>query len=110
MAAGAAAVMRPAAWAQKPDPKWAKTWDAALATLAANVRLAPNFDQPVLYEGTTMYRGTWQECGPHESLAYLQLAEFVKQVRASLHRLKWRRTHTAHFFPCSERMVNYLRA
>lgn len=64
------------AWAQAAGPDWRKTWDAALSTLADNVRLVPHFDRPVLYEGS-VYRGTWQECGPHESLAYAELAEFV---------------------------------
>jgi hypothetical protein len=56
-----------------------KTWQAALATLAGNVKLVPNFDRPVLFEGT-VYRGTWQECGPHESLCYAQLSDFVLPV------------------------------
>jgi Bacterial alpha-L-rhamnosidase 6 hairpin glycosidase domain len=78
MAASAAAVL-PAAWARKPDEAWTKTWDAALATLAGNINLVSHFDQPVLYEGS-VYRGTWMECGPHESLAYAELAEFVRPV------------------------------
>jgi hypothetical protein len=75
MRAGAAAVM-PAGRAEKPGAGWTKTWDAALATLSGNVKSVPHFDRPVLFEGST-YRGTWQECGPHESLAYAELAEFV---------------------------------
>ena len=67
MAAGVAAAV-PDTWSQKTDEAWAKTWDAALATLAGNVKLVPQFDHPVLFEGS-VYQGTWQECGPHESLA-----------------------------------------
>ena len=76
MAAGASAVL-PGAWAEKPDAAWMRTGDAALTALAANVRRVPQFDQPVLFEGS-VYQGTWQECGPHESLAYAELAEFVR--------------------------------
>ncbi len=75
MAASAAAVV-PGTWAQQPDAAWVKTWDAALTTLASNVKVVPPFAQPVLFEGS-VYRGTWQECGPHESLAYSELSDFV---------------------------------
>ncbi len=75
MAAGAAAVV-PCTGARETDAAWKKTWEAALLTLAGNVKPVPRFDQPVLFEGS-VYRGTWQECGPHESLAYAELAEFV---------------------------------
>jgi len=67
------------ALAQAPvagDKPWAKTWDAALATLAANVQVAPRFDQPVLFEAP-IFKGLWLECGPHESLAYAQMARSV---------------------------------
>ena len=58
------------------DPKWARTWDAALAVLAGNVKRVPRYDQPVLLEGA-VYPGIWQECGPHEGLVYATLSEFV---------------------------------
>lgn len=79
--AGALATGLPAvpAFAQaqaSPVKPWAKTWDAALATLAANVQLAPKFDQPVLWEAP-IFKGIWLECGPHESLAYAQMARYV---------------------------------
>ena len=74
-----ATVATPSAWAHSPDESWSKVWDAALTTLAGNVKLVPHFDKPVLYEGS-VYRGTWMECGPHESLAYAQLGEFVPAV------------------------------
>jgi len=79
MATSAATVIS-GAWAQEGNALWRTTWEAALATLAANIKPVANFDQPVLFEGTTAYRGTWQECGPHESLAYSQLAQYVKPV------------------------------
>ena len=57
-------------------PEWLKTWDSAVAVLADNVRLLPEFSKPVLIEGST-YEGIWQECGPHESLVYASLREYV---------------------------------
>lgn len=60
------------------DPAWRKTWDAALAVLAGNVRSVPGYDRPVLFEGST-YQGIWQECGPHESLVYASLRQFVPE-------------------------------
>jgi TAT (twin-arginine translocation) pathway signal sequence len=80
--ATAAVAVLPDLWSQAPDATaWRKTWDAALAVLAGNVKVMPKFDQPVLQEGS-VYRGTWMECGPHESLAYAQLAQFVTPVDA----------------------------
>ena len=58
------------------DKPWAQTWDAALQTLAANVHVAPGFDAPVLFEGP-IFQGIWQECGPHESLGYAELSDYV---------------------------------
>lgn len=57
--------------------EWKRTWEAALATLADNVKLLPQFDRPVLFEGS-VYEGTWQECGPHESLAYAELDDYIR--------------------------------
>jgi len=58
------------------DPSWQRTWQAALTVLAGNVRQAPAFPQPILFEGST-YQGAWQECGPHESLVYASLSPYV---------------------------------
>ena len=63
--------------AQEPEDSWTKTWDLALSVLAGNVKRVPGFDGLVLFEGSA-YRGTWMECGPHESLAYTDLGDFVK--------------------------------
>jgi Bacterial alpha-L-rhamnosidase 6 hairpin glycosidase domain len=96
MAASAAAVV-PGTWAQQPDAAWMKTWDAALTTLAGNVKLVPQFDQPVLFEGS-VYRGTWQECGPHESLAYSELSDFVTPAEGKPSPLEVaKNTHRAFF-------------
>ena len=58
------------------DARWKQTWDAAMTVLAGNVRSVPGFARPVLFEGST-YQGVWQECGPHESLVYGSLREYV---------------------------------
>src|SRR5271170_3813014 len=58
------------------DPRWGHTWDAALAVLAENIKTVPNFDHPVLVEGS-VYPGVWLECGPHEGLVYGTLAPYV---------------------------------
>jgi hypothetical protein len=59
-----------------PDARWRSTWASALEVLAGNVRTAPRFDAPILFEGST-YQGAWQECGPHESLVYATLASHI---------------------------------
>jgi hypothetical protein len=59
-----------------PDQRWRRTWDAAVAVLAANIRPVPRYDRPVLYEGS-VYPGIWQECGPHEGLVYGTLAQYI---------------------------------
>ncbi|HEV2486568.1 MAG TPA: alpha-L-rhamnosidase [Terracidiphilus sp.] len=93
-----AAAMVPGAWAEEPGAPWTKTWDAAFATLAANIKPIANFDQLVLFEGSTQYRGTWQECGPHESLAYAQLAEYAKPAEGKPSPLEVaKNTHRAFF-------------
>lgn len=53
---------------------WQRTWDAALAVLAGNLRTAPGYDKPLLFEGST-YQGIWLECGPHEGLVYASLED-----------------------------------
>ena len=61
------------------DPKWAQTWDAALDVLAANMRVVPKYDKPMLMEGA-VYPGAWMECGPNEGLVYADLRKFVTKV------------------------------
>jgi hypothetical protein len=58
------------------DPHWQQAWDTALSLLAGNVKSAPKYAEPVLFEGA-VYPGIWQECGPLESLVYASLREFV---------------------------------
>lgn len=71
-----------AALAPKADPVAA----AALAVLAANVKLVPQFPDPVLFNGST-YQGIWQECDPHNALVYAQLGiAGAQQVAINTHR------------------------
>jgi hypothetical protein len=81
-----AALLRPRAHAESAaairpvfpgsDPRWGRTWDAALAVLAGNVKTVPRYDHPVLVEGS-VYPGIWLECGPHEGLVYGTLEDYV---------------------------------
>lgn len=48
---------------------WQAAYDKALEVLDANVQVMPYISKPVLIEGA-VYRGIWQECGPHEALVY----------------------------------------
>ena len=58
------------------DPRWQRTWDAALAVLAGNIHAMPRYPHPVLVEGS-VYPGIWQECAPQEGLVYGTLSEYV---------------------------------
>ncbi|PZO92214.1 MAG: alpha-L-rhamnosidase [Sphingomonas sanxanigenens] len=51
------------------DARWQAAYDKALAVLAGNVQVMPYISAPVLIEGS-VYRGIWQECGPHEALVW----------------------------------------
>ena len=96
------AVLAPHAWAMPAEPapcrpEWRSTWNAALAVLAGNVRTAPGYPHPVLFEGST-YQGIWQECGPHESLVYATLRSYVASSGAAAPPLEVaRNTHMAFF-------------
>jgi hypothetical protein len=75
-AASAATLALPARAASSGAPsfttrnaRWQAAYDKALAVLAGNVQVMPYVDKPVLIEGS-VYRGIWQECGPHEALVY----------------------------------------
>jgi hypothetical protein len=79
------------------NPAWDATWDAARTTLAGNVRTVPKYPHPVLFEGST-YQGTWQECGPHESLVYAGLHQYMSPAADGT--TPWqaaRNTHMAFF-------------
>ena len=58
------------------DLRWQKTWDAALAVLAGNVRSMPRYGHPVLVEGST-YAGIWLECAPQEGQVYGTLQKYI---------------------------------
>lgn len=80
------------------DPAWTRTWDAAIAVLASNIRTIPGYPHPVLVEGST-YQGIWQECGPHEGrLVYATLAKFIPSgLAATTPREAARNNHMAFF-------------
>jgi hypothetical protein len=78
LAATATAAAAAAPVAQVPEfrttnSRWQAAYDSALRVLAGNVRVLPRYDKPVLIEGAN-YAGIWQECGPHEALAYRKFA------------------------------------
>jgi hypothetical protein len=77
------------------DPKWQRTWDAALAVLAGNIKRVPRYDKPLLLEGA-VYAGVWQECGPQEGLVYAGLRDFVSSAAVSPLEVA-RANHTAFF-------------
>jgi hypothetical protein len=94
------------------NPAWQHTWEAAIAVLAGNVRKVPAYTEPVLFEGST-YQGAWQECGPHESLVYASLRQFVAPVQDGPDPVRVsRNTHMAFFalqkpdgqLPCAVKM------
>ena len=79
------------------DPAWRRTWDAALAVLAGNIRTVPGYPKPILFEGST-YQGIWQECGPHEGLVYATLAKYVPAGPAKATPLQAARNNHMAFF------------
>lgn len=58
------------------DPKWERTWDSALETLAQNLRTVPQYKSLVLTEGAG-YPGIWLEGTPMEGLIYARLKQYV---------------------------------
>jgi hypothetical protein len=79
------------------DPAWAKTWDAALAVLAGNVRSMPRYDHPVLVEGST-YAGIWLECAPQEAQVYGTLQRYIATPRGTPTPLQTARANHMAFF------------
>jgi hypothetical protein len=58
------------------NPKWKRTWDAAVAALHENTMRLALYDRPVLIEGA-VYRGIWMECAPQEGLVYADRRSFL---------------------------------
>jgi hypothetical protein len=76
---------------------WRRTWDAAVAVLAGNIRNVPGTPRPLLFEGST-YQGIWQECGPHEGLVYATLAKYILAGQAMATPLEAARNNHMAFF------------
>jgi hypothetical protein len=79
------------------DLAWRRTWDAAVAVLAGNIRNVPGTPRPLLFEGST-YQGIWQECGPHEGLVYATLAKYIPAGQAKVTPLEAARNNHMAFF------------
>ena len=79
------------------DPAWKRTWDAAIAVLAGNIRNVPGYSKPLLFEGST-YQGIWLECGPHEGLVYAALAKSIPTDTARTTPLQIARNNHMAFF------------
>jgi hypothetical protein len=79
------------------DPAWQKTWDAALAVCAGNVRSMPRYDHPVLVEGST-YAGIWLECAPQEGQVYGTLQNYVATAPGTATPLQVARANHMAFF------------
>lgn len=94
--AGAMELLYDASIAPLSDAEWKRTWDAAVAVLAGNLRKTPYYPDALLFEGST-YRGIWQECGPHEALVYAQLRQHLPQPGAITPLQAARNNHMAFF-------------
>src|SRR5580698_6201084 len=79
------------------DPRWQRTWDAALAVLAGNLHTMPRYEPPTLVEGA-VYPGIWLECAPHEALVYATLNQFVIPALPAVSPLQIARNNHMAFF------------
>ena len=79
------------------DPRWQRTWDAALAVLAGNIHTMPRYPHPVLVEGS-VYPGIWQECAPQEGLVYGTLSQYITPVSPDASPLQVARNNHMAFF------------
>jgi len=98
-AAGAALASSPLARAAQAvsDSSRKRTWDAAVAVLAGNIKTVPRYARPLLFEGST-YQGIWQECGPHEGLVYASLGKLIPPVQSKTTPLEAARNNHLAFF------------
>ncbi len=79
------------------DPRWQRTWDAALAVLAGNIHTMPRYTPPTLVEGA-VYPGIWLECAPQEGLVYGTLDQYITPASAEDAPLKVARNNHMAFF------------
>ncbi|HZY71586.1 MAG TPA: alpha-L-rhamnosidase [Edaphobacter sp.] len=79
------------------DPRWQRTWDAALDVLAGNIRTMPRYPRPVLVEGS-VYPGIWQECAPQEGFVYGTLSQYIAPASPGASPLQVARNNHMAFF------------
>ena len=79
------------------DPRWQRTWEAAIAALAGNIHTMPRYPHPVLVEGS-VYPGIWQECAPQEGLVYGTLSRYITPATEDAAPLKVARNNHMAFF------------
>ena len=79
------------------DPRWQRTWDAALAVLAGNIHTMPRYTPPTLVEGA-VYAGIWLECAPNEGLVYGTLDQYITPSTPDNAPLKVARNNHMAFF------------
>ncbi len=96
-AAELAAAPAPAPRFPTADPRWQRTWDAALAVLAGNIHTMPRYAPPTLVEGA-VYAGIWLECAPQEGLVYGTLDQYITPTSAENAPLKVARNNHMAFF------------
>jgi len=79
------------------DPRWARTWDAAVAILMNNQRHVLSYKQRVLVEGA-QYGGIWMEGAPQEGLVFAGLADYIPRWASQpTPQMIARANHTAFF-------------
>src|SRR5271170_3122410 len=96
-AAAASTAPAPAPRFPTADPRWQRTWDAALAVLAGNINTMPRYTPPTLVEGA-VYAGIWLECAPQEGLVYGTLDQYITPASAQDAPLKVARNNHMAFF------------
>lgn len=73
-----------------------KRYEEALAGLAANCKMVPGYDSPVLFEGGC-YQGIWLECGPFESIVY---GKHAPEVARASHDIFFHHQREDYYLPC----------
>jgi hypothetical protein len=83
------------------DAGLTRVYDAALATLRANVAGLPAYPGPVLIEGS-VYVGVWLECAPQEGAVYCALgSQIAREVARNNHLIFFALQKEDGQLPCS---------